>query len=170
MTLAITDRWTAGSVNRICEFMRIPELYWSVNDRLYPQPDERDLESWIRQPDVSTFVASWDHTIIGYVQFVRRSSVCAEMTVAYAPQWRGNCARTLTLYAMAELFKSRGILKIIAGVPTDNRAALVAARIIGMRKEGQLTKAIVREDGLRDLVVFGITKDEFLSAAKRGAN
>lgn len=167
MTYAITDRWTQGSVERICQFMRIPDIYWGVNDRLYPQPEERDLESWLKHPDVATFVCSSDQTIIGYIQFARRSSICVEMTVAFARHWRGYVARGMTLYAMAEMFRKNGILKIFAGVPTDNRGATWAAHHIGMKCEGRLTKSIIREDGVRDLLIFGITKEEFL---KRGAN
>jgi RimJ/RimL family protein N-acetyltransferase len=70
----------------------------------------------------------------------------------------------MTTYALAQAFKEKGLLKVWGAVPTDNRLALLAARHIGMRQEGVLTQAIVREEGgLRDLVLFGLTKEQFLA-------
>ena len=147
----------------VANLMAVPELYWSINDRLSPQPDQLNWPEYLSRQDVATFVASYGPHPIGYVQFIRKTSILAEMTVAFMDKFRGSVAKQLTLYAMSLVFKEKGILKIFGTVPTDNRRALYAARHIGMRKEGVLTQAIVREGGLNDLVVFGITKSQFLA-------
>ena len=152
-----------AAMHAVAALMSIPELYWAINDRLSPQPEQLNWQEYLSRPDVATYVATAHNQAMGYVQFVRKTSIMAELTVAFLPPFRGNVARHLTLYAIADVFKTKGMLKIYATVPSDNRAALYAARFIGMKKEGQLTRAIVRDGGVRDLVVFGLTKEQLLA-------
>ena len=159
----ITERW---DVEAMCGFLAQPELYWQINDHLSPQPEALNWREYVSRQDVATYAATWEGNIVGYVQFLKRTSVGAEMTVAFREGFRGRIAKTLTLAAMANAFEKKMLLKLWATVPTDNRLALRAAVHIGMRKEGQLTKSIVRADGVRDLVLFGITRDEFLRGHK----
>jgi RimJ/RimL family protein N-acetyltransferase len=144
--------------------MALPEIYWATHDRLAPLPEVVDWQRDLSLPDVATFTATFRNNVIGYVQFTRRTSIGAEMHVAFRENFRGRVARTMTLHAMATVFRDRGLLKIWGGVPADNRRAQLAARHIGMKHEGTLTQAIVREaGGVRDLLIFGITKAEFLT-------
>lgn len=167
MSFVMTDRWKPErDLSSLCHFMRQPEIYWSIQDRLAPQPEQMDLEGWLLHQDCKTYVAQYDGLVIGYCQFVRRTSITVEMQVAYAKQFRGVPAKRLTMFAMADMFSAKGILKIISPIASDNRPSIFAARHIGMRKEGELTNAIVREGGVRNLLLFGITRDEFV---KRGA-
>ena len=167
MGYEISAQWKEGHVPVIAAFMREPRIYWAINDHLAMQPESWNIEEYIKHPDVQTYVAAHNDMMIGYVQFVRRTSMCGEMTVAFAPHWRGGIAREMTRYAMAEMFRTGSLLKIFASVPTDNKPAIFAARHIGMKQEGRLTKAIVRADGLRDLLIFGVTRDEFLRSKRQ---
>ena len=155
----MSERWDVETVSR---FMADPQLYWAINDRLSPQPEQLNWPEYLSRPDVATYVATFYGNIVGYVQFLRRTMIGAEMTVAFRENHRGKVAKTLTLWALAHVFREKRMLKVWAAVPSDNRLALVAARHIGMRLEGKLTKAIVREGGICDLLIFGLTRDEFL--------
>lgn len=167
MQYAMTDQWPEKAIPHICAFMRRPELYWSVNDRLAPQPEQMNLEGWLLHPDVNTYVALAESHMVGYVQFVRKTSIGAELHAAFIPVVRGLIAKRLCRFAMADMFKQKGLLKMWSPIPSDNRAAVFAARHLGMKKEGQLRNAIVREGGVRDILLFAISRDEFL---QRGAD
>jgi len=154
----MTERY---NLRAMCEFMARPEIYWATHDRLFPQPEQVNFAPELTHPQTATFAAMFHGNIVGYVQFMRRTSVGVEMHVAFREGFRGLIAKNMTLFAMAQLCQ-RGILKFWAGIPSDNRLALRAAYHIGMRQEGTLTKAIVTEAGLRDLLIYGITKERLL--------
>lgn len=155
---AMSERY---DMQAMCQFMARPEIYWATHDRLFPQPEQVDFRPELCHPQTATFAAMYQGQIVGYVQFMRRTSISAEMHLAFREGFRGKVAKTMTLYAMSQIFQ-RGMLKVWAGVPSDNRLALLAARHIGMKQEGTLTRAIVTEGGLRDLLVFAISKDALI--------
>lgn len=155
---AVSERY---DMEAMCQFMARPEIYWATHDRLFPQPEQVNFKQELCHPQTATFAGLYEGQIIGYVQFNRRTSIGVEMHVAFREGFRGRVAKNMTLYAMS-LMRFRGILKFWAGIPSDNRLALLAARHIGMTQEGTLTKAIVTDGGLRDLLIFGITKERLL--------
>jgi RimJ/RimL family protein N-acetyltransferase len=159
---AIREPGSMHEVHALEAFMKVPEIYWAQNDALSPPPEAVNFIGHLTHPDVATFMATYGTNIIGYVQFVRRSSIAAEMHVAFRKEFRGTVARAMVQYALASVFK-RGLLKVWGLVPSDNRAAAMAARLIGMHVEGRLKDATVREDGLRDIVIFSISRDKFLA-------
>lgn len=139
-------------------FCRRPDIYWAINDAMSPPPEAMDFISHLLSPYTWTVAAQWNGEIIGYVQFVQRTSVGAELTVAFHPQARGRVARTFTEYAIGRAFTERGLLKLWAIVPADNRRAIVAAYVMHFRLEGRLRNSVMREGGLRDLLMFGLEK------------
>lgn len=151
----ISERY---DMQAMCQFMARPEVYWATHDRLFPQPEQVDFTRELAHPQTATFAATYKDQIIGYVQFLRRTSIAAEMHLAFREGFRGKIAKVLTLYAMSQVFQ-RGMLKLWAGIPSNNHLALHAARHIGMKQEGTLTGAIVTDEGLRDLLIFAISKD-----------
>jgi RimJ/RimL family protein N-acetyltransferase len=155
MTYNISERY---DMQAMCQFMARPEIYWATHDRLFPQPEQVDFTQELYHPQTATFAATFRGQIIGYVQFMRRTSIGAEMHLAFREGFRGKIAKAMTLFALSQIFQ-RGMLKVWAGVPSDNRLALLAARHIGMKQEGTLTRAIVTNEGLRDLHIFAISKD-----------
>ena len=140
------------------DFMRRPEIYWAVSDHMAPPPEHMDFIGHLRSPYIWTVAALWHQSIIGYVLFETRTSVAAVLHVAFHPQARGQVAKTFTQHAIGRAFTERGLLKLWAFIPTDNRRALVGARKIGFHEEGRLTRSIMREGALRDLVVMGMEK------------
>lgn len=155
MTFSATDQFDPQAMQA---FMRQPEIYWATSDRMAPPPEVMDFIGHLMSPYTWTVAAKWEQTIIGYVQFVQRTSVLAELHVAFHPQARGLVARTFTGYAIARAFTERGLLKLLAVIPSDNRRAVMAAHLMHFRLEGTLTCAIVRESGLRDLLLFTLEK------------
>jgi L-amino acid N-acyltransferase YncA len=142
------------------EFMRRPEIYWAVSDSMSPAPEQMDFIGHLTSPYVWTVAALWEGSVIGYVLFETRTSVSAVIHVAFHPQARGMVARAFAQYAIGRAFTERGLLKLWAFIPTDNKRALFGARHLGFHQEGLLTKSIMRSDGLRDLVVMGLEKGQ----------
>ncbi len=165
MTFQMREPRNLSEVEQIAKFMAVPELYWAANDRLAPQPEQINFMGYLCHPDTATFVARYGHQIIGFALFIRRTSIGAEMQVSFAKGFRGKTAKTMVEYAMAQIFK-RGLLKLWSLVPSDNKLALVAARHIGMQEEGRLTGAVVREGGIRDVIIMAIGRDAFLARAR----
>lgn len=150
-----TDQFDPYKMQAFC---RRPEIYWAINDAMSPQPEAMDFISHLMSQYTWTVAAQWDGEIIGYVQFVQRTSVAAEMTVGFHPQARGRVARTFTEYAIGRAFTERGLLKLCAVIPADNRRAIVAAYVMHFRLEGRLRNSVVRDGGLQDLLVFGLER------------
>lgn len=140
--------------------MRRPEIYWAVSDAMSPAPEQMDFIGHLLSPYVWTVAALWQQNIIGYVLFEQRTSVGALIHVAFHPEARGKVARTFTLHAIGRAFSERGLLKLWAFIPTDNKRALVGAKHIGFHEEGRLTRTIMRESGLLDLIVLGLEKGD----------
>lgn len=143
---------------------RRPDIYWSENDALAPPPENVDIVSHMLHPDVWTLAGVLGGHIFGYVEFIRRTSIGAEIHCGFHPQFRGAIARAVGMYAINRAFTTKGLVKLWAPIPSDNRAALFAARHMGFREEGRLTRAIVRhiEDGgppLRDLVLMALSRE-----------
>ena len=110
----LSERW---DMDALCAFLAQPELYWEINDHLSAQPEQLNWPNYVSRHDVATWAATWDGNIIGYVQFLKRTSIGAEMTLAFRENFRGRIAKTLTLAAMAQAFEKKGLLKIWATVP-----------------------------------------------------
>lgn len=139
-------------------FMRRPDIYWPAMDAMAPPPETMDFIGHLMSPYTWTVAAMWSGEIIGYVQFVTRTSVGAELSVAFHPQARGRVAKAFTEYAVGRAFSERGLLKLWAIIPSDNRRAIMAAHIMHFHLEGRLTKGMMREGGLRDLLIFSLER------------
>ena len=159
MGLSVTE---AFDVKAMADFMRVPELYWATRDALAPPPECIDFAGHMMQPTVWTVAAMWEQQIIGYVQVVLRTSIMGEVTTAFHPLCRGRFAKVVGEYVIERAFGEKGYAKLVAVVPTDNRRAIVAAKVLGFVVEGRLTKAIVRQPhGLTDLLVFGLCRESW---------
>src|SRR5690242_7680752 len=126
---AVTDQFNALAMQ---EFMRQPELYWPTRDALSPPPETVDFVGHMADPTVWTLAGMMRDHIVGYVQFVKRTTIMAEITVAFHPQYRGAIAKAMTQYAIGLAFDpERAIMKLIAEIPADNRAARLGAGALG---------------------------------------
>ena len=107
-----------------------------------------------------------NHYIIGYVQFVQRTSIGAEIHVGFHPNFRGVIAKAGIEDAIRTVFEKKGILKLWAIIPSDNRPAILLAKAVGFEPEGRITRAIMRggskwsEPGLKDLVILGLNRPD----------
>lgn len=148
------------------DFMRVPEIYWSATDALAPPPEAMDFVSHMAHPDTSTIAITYGQFIIGYVQFIRRTSVGAEIHVGFHPNFRGGIAKAAIQYAIGVAFSEKGMVKLWAIIPSDNRPAILGAKAVGFSPEGRLRQAIMRggshfgEAGLKDLVLLGLSRDQ----------
>lgn len=162
--IEVTDRFDAGSMQA---FRRRSDLFWEGADALSPPPETLDFISHMMHPDVWTVAGVLAGHIFGFVEFNKRTSIGAEIHVGFHPQFRGRIARAVTLYAIGQAFSQRGLLKLWAPIPSDHKAALMAARLIGFKQEGRLTQAIVRRAiasidtaPIADLVIMSLSKEQ----------
>lgn len=145
------------------EVMRSVDIYWAARDALSPPPEAVNFIDHLLHPDTWTLAATLGPAIIGYVQFIKRTSVMAEMGVGFRPQFRGKIAKAMTQYAIGQAFTQKGLLKIIAIISADNRPSRYGVSLLGFRQEGRISNAIVRdikEGGppLCDLLVYGLSR------------
>ena len=158
---AVTDRFDAESM---AAFMRQPALYWPTQDALAPPPEEVDFVGRMHTPSVWTYAATLRGQIIGYVQFAARTSVMSEITVGFHPQCRGRIAKVIVQHAIGLAFRDLGVLKIIACIATDNRAARYGVARLGFCEEARLHNAITRpiternQSPLRDIVIYSLAR------------
>jgi RimJ/RimL family protein N-acetyltransferase len=150
----------------MAQFMRLPEIYWAASDAMAPPPEMMQLEEYMLHPFNFTVAAMFDETIIGYVLFMKRTSIGAEMHVGFHPQARGRIAKAFIEDAIHRAFTSKGLMKLWAIIPSDNRRAILGAKAIGFAVEGRLTRAMMRggqvcqdcPPGLYDLLILGMSK------------
>jgi RimJ/RimL family protein N-acetyltransferase len=165
--IGATDNFNHAAMQ---DFMRIPELYWSAADALSPQPEQIDFVGHMAHPDTWTVAITYDQYIVGYVQFIRRTSIGAEIHVGFHPNFRGHIAKGAIQYAIGVAFGVKHLLKLWAIIPSDNRPAIALSRSIGFVPEGRLRQAIMRGDsrwgkaGLKDLVLLGLSRDQVKGA------
>ena len=144
-------------------FRRRPDVYWPAADALSPPPEAMDFVGHMLHRDVWTIAGMLAGHIFGFVEFTRRTSVMAELSVGFHPQFRGTIARAVIQFAIKKAFEEKGLVKLCAPIASDNRQAIMGARLIGFKEEGRLTRAIVRQvksgPPLRDLVIMGLSKE-----------
>jgi RimJ/RimL family protein N-acetyltransferase len=150
----------------MAQFMRMPEVYWSASDAMAPPPAAMQVEEYLLHPFNFTIAAMYNEIIIGYVLFVKRTSIGAELHTGFHPQARGKIAKAFIEDAIHRAFTVKGLMKLWAIIPADNRRAILGAKAIGFTPEGRLTKAMVRggqmcqdcPPGLYDLLILGMSK------------
>src|SRR5262245_15039466 len=114
----VTDRFDPVAMQ---EFMRQPSIYWPGTDALAPEPESIDFVGFLCQPQIWALAATYGPFIIGVVYFDLKTSIGAEMHVAFHPQYRGVFAKRVVLHALGRAFMEKGILKVWAPIPSDNR-------------------------------------------------
>lgn len=155
VTFAATDRF---DVDAMATFMRRPEIYWPASDCLAPPPEAMRFEEHLVSPHVWTVAATFQGHIIGYTQFIQKTTIGAEIHTGFHPQCRGKVAKIMIEGAIGMAFRDRGLTKLWGIIASDNKPALMMAASIGFHREGRLTDAIVRRhegDGppLSDLII-----------------
>lgn len=156
MFTVTNDHTAAASI------MRRSDIYWSAQDAMSPPPETVDYREYLAHPDVWAVTALYNGTPVGYVVLMQRTSIGAELHVGFVRECRGLIAKTFVLHTIGVAFRDRGLLKLWAIVPSDNRAAILGAKAVGFTPEGRLRNAMMRRvaDGpaLRDLLILGLSK------------
>lgn len=152
-----TDRFDAEAMQAV---MRHPDVFWPSADALSSPPEAIDFVAHLAHPDTWTVAGTYKGHIFGFVRFVRRTSVMAEIHVGFLPGFRGRIAKAVIEWAIGAAFRYKGLRVLLAIIPSDNRAALSLARHIGFKDEGRLRAAVVRKNGLRDIVLLTFSKPE----------
>jgi RimJ/RimL family protein N-acetyltransferase len=162
-TFSASDHFDRGAMQA---FMRIPEIYWSASDALSPPPEAMDFISHMAHQDTWTVAITYGEFIIGYVQFIRRTSIGAEVHTGFHPNFRGGVAKAAVQYAIGQAFGVKHLVKLWAIIPSDNRPAILGAKSVGFSPEGRLRQAIMRGEsrwgkaGIKDLVILGLSRDQ----------
>lgn len=155
---SITDQFDTQAMQAL---MRHPDVFWPAADALSPPPEQIDFTEHLAHPDTWTVAGMYQGHVVGFTKFVRRTSVLAEVHVGFLVGFRGKVAKALIESAIGAAFRYKGVLTLLAVVPSDNKAALFLARQLGFVERGRIPQAMVRDckdSPLRDLVMLTLAR------------
>ena len=162
-------------VDEMASFMRRPDIYMPSSDVLAPPAEVMGFEAHLLNPHTWTVGCFYGPHIIGFVQFIQKTSIGGEIHCGFHPQARGRIAKAFGQYAIDMAFAEKGFLKLWGIIPSDNKQMLWLARHMGFTEEGRIHAAIARGEssynvnkpgyrfypaGLRDLVIMGLKKPQ----------
>lgn len=156
-------------VDEMAAFMRRPDIYGPLTDALAPAPEQICFEEYLAQPTTWTMGCLYGPHIIGYVQLIQRSSVCAEVLWGFNPHARGLVAKQFITYTLSKAWRDRGLMALYGMVPEDNLVSRRMARSTGFTQTGRIPRSIVRvpqpykhrparQPGLYDLLIYSQNK------------
>jgi RimJ/RimL family protein N-acetyltransferase len=96
----------------------------------------------------------------GFVSFEPLNHICYSAHIALMPELWGR-SEEIGRAAVDFVFTKTICRKIVAMIPDSNRRALRVGKCFG-KQEGLIREAFSKGFKLRDLVVFGLTKEEWL--------
>jgi RimJ/RimL family protein N-acetyltransferase len=106
------------------------------------------------------FIAVFDQDKMAGAFLVKPwSDVCFEIHGGVHPDYWGKGVQVCEVMGRA-LFTGTSCIKIVAAVPEYNRLMRSCLRRIGMRNEGIVTKAFLKNFRLHDLYLYGICKSQ----------
>jgi RimJ/RimL family protein N-acetyltransferase len=89
--------------------------------------------------------------------------------IVLLPRWRGRGVGTRAQLLLCRyLFTHTAVRRIEAGTQPENAAEQRSLRTIGFRQEGVLRDAEFRDGSWRDIVVFGLLRDELVDDGRGG--
>jgi len=160
--LTMQALWT-GTVNfpwtKLLRVMRFPEVWMpQVEDGV--TADGLTVE-YLQQRGTPTCLFMDGPKTLGFVALESHGRVWTSMHVGFKPGVPGYVKRSNILYAMMSVFETTETRKLTGMVPEFNKPARWMARQCFMQPTGRVTKAFLRDGKLCDLVVYGVSKDEF---------
>jgi RimJ/RimL family protein N-acetyltransferase len=143
-----------GIVHRI---LTHPRIWPHVGDDFAGPP-----EGWAPPSDSRIWwvLAMDGGPILGLFTFLPRSTVLWEMHVAMLPTAWGPSAVRAGRLVIPWLFEHSTCRRLIGEVPDSNRLAMRYAESIGFRRFGTNRCAFMKNGALKDLVLFGISKED----------
>ena len=156
------ELWETDDVLAIEAVWKHPEVWPWLGDDFSPKADEFDSARYLRDNRSRVYVCHFDSMPVGVIAYWQVSTSVWEVHGGFLPAFRGAMAIRLSIGSISDMFAA-GVLKIVAQLPTDNRAGLVFARRCGLRREGVNRKSVVRGGVLRDMIYLGACRDEWRS-------
>lgn len=125
-----------------------------------------EADGWLGDEDGKLIVAVDDETV-GFVGWTPSGFLAGryrEIGVALLPEWRGRGVGTRAQLLLCQyLFAHNAVHRIEARTQPENDAEQRALIKIGFRQDGVLRGAEFRDGSWRDVVVFGLLRDELPS-------
>jgi ribosomal-protein-alanine N-acetyltransferase len=126
-----------------------------------------EADGWLGDEDGKLIVAVHDE-IVGFVGWTPSGFLAGryrEIGVALLPEWRGRGVGTRAQLLLCRyLFAHTAVHRIEARTQPENEAEQRALLKIGFRQDGVLRGAEFRDGSWRDVVVFGLLRDELPSS------
>ena len=155
------------AVPRIYLWMR--QNWDKVADDSTPADVNAFVEDWLRRErgGQKSWAVLKDGELGGVITSERISDIVADLHCTFRREFwgRGNTVPALAL-ACAEIFGS-AVEKITSLVYPDNRAMIGMAIANGAIKEGHLHRQVRKNGELVDLLLLGLTKENFLGSQNR---
>lgn len=110
---------------------------------------------------VETWAVERDGELGGFISIQRRTPILAEVNCIFKPEF---FCRPTADDAIRRVFRQvfdSGILKITGNIFKDNLGVKDLGVRVGLKREGLLKKHTMRDGKLVDVMVLGITKEEF---------
>lgn len=111
---------------------------------------------WLTTPGNVVFL---DEGVV--VMFQPRNFITYEMHIGVV-DWARKDAFRFAVEACRRLFGDTHCRKIVAMIPEFHRAAILYAKLCGMRKEGVSEKSFQKDGELHDCVLLGATKEKLI--------
>ncbi|MFL9840951.1 GNAT family N-acetyltransferase [Sphingomonas sp. ST-64] len=106
---------------------------------------------------------------IGWVTVIRRRPGVNEIGYILArDHWGSGIASEAVARVLDLLFRDEGQRRVFADIDPDNSASCSLVERLGFRREGLLRGAWETHIGVRDSVIYGLLRDEWLTARPVG--
>lgn len=116
---------------------------------------------------IAEFYTLWDgERMAGYflVREKEKEARWAEIGYMIGKEWQGKgISKQICGLLIAELFSEQGMQKIVICCNDDNQASMGLARKLGFQLEGNLRNHYVVNGKLRNMLYFGLLKEEWKS-------
>ena len=106
-------------------------------------------------------VPYWQRSPMGFCAFQPMSRTLYNFHGGMFVEFRGRRAFAAARQMFAYMFDSIGARKLMTLTPGDNRAAMRFNALAGLRRQGLITEAHMGGGKLLDMVLFGLTVQEF---------
>lgn len=118
-----------------------------------------------QETGLSEFYTLWDgERMAGYflIREIEKEARWAEIGYMIGSEWQHRgITKTICYLLIQDLFLKRGLQKIVICCNDDNLASIGVARSLGFTSEGSLRNHFVVNGKLRNMLYFGLLKDEW---------
>lgn len=99
--------------------------------------------------------------VVGCYTLLPHNDVTVDIHVDYIPKGYGEISRGAIPLMADYIFKTVGWKKAIAEVPSCNPLVHRYVRQTGMKHEGTLSQSFLKDNTLYDIIVYGMTEEEY---------